>query len=48
MQVDVNGSGFGELLDFQERLSEMNGVSRVSISAIDSDRATLVVELDQR
>ena len=48
MQVDVKGSGFGELLDFQERLSEMNGVSRVSISAIDSDRATLVVELDQQ
>ncbi|MGE0598378.1 MAG: hypothetical protein AB7J35_00955 [Dehalococcoidia bacterium] len=47
MQVDVKGSGFGELLDFQERLSEMNGVSRVSISAIDSDRATLVVELEQ-
>ncbi|MGE3075574.1 MAG: hypothetical protein AB7N24_17805 [Dehalococcoidia bacterium] len=48
MQVDVKGSGFGELLDFQERLSEMNGVSRVSISAIDSDRATLVVELEQQ
>lgn len=48
MQVDVKGSGFGELLDFQERLSEMHGVSRVSISAIDSDRATLVVELEQQ
>lgn len=47
MQVDVKGSGFGELLDFQERLSHLPGVSRVSISAIDNDRATLVVELDQ-
>jgi hypothetical protein len=46
MQVDVKGSGFGELLDFQERLSHVNGVSRVSISAIDSDRATLIVELE--
>ena len=46
MQVDVKGSGFGELLDFQERLSHLPGVSRVSISAIDNDRATLVVELD--
>lgn len=46
MQVDVKGSGFGELLDFQERLTRLPGVSRVSISAIDNDRATLVVELD--
>lgn len=46
MQVDVKGSGFGELLDFQERLSHLPGVARVSISAIDNDRATLVVELD--
>lgn len=47
MQVDVKGSGFGELLDFQERLSHLKGVSRVSISAIDSERATLVVELEE-
>jgi len=47
MQVDVKGSGFGELLDFQERLSHLPGVSRVSISAIDNERATLVVELDR-
>lgn len=46
MQVDVKGSGFGELLDFQERLSNLTGVSRVSISAIDNERATLVVELE--
>jgi hypothetical protein len=46
MHVDVKGSGFGELLDFQERLSHLPGVSRVSISAIDNERATLVVELD--
>lgn len=47
-QIDVKGSGFGELLDFQERLSQLGGVSRVSISAIDNERATLVVELEQR
>jgi len=47
-QIDVKGSGFGELLDFQERLSQLNGVSRVSISAIDNERATLVVELERR
>lgn len=46
IQVDVTGEGFGELLDFQERLSRLPGVARVSISAIDNERATLVVELD--
>jgi hypothetical protein len=46
LQVDVKGSGFGELLDFQERLSQLAGVSRVSISAIDNERATVVVELE--
>jgi hypothetical protein len=47
MHVDVKGSGFGALLDFQERMSSIPGVSRVSISAIDNERATLVVELEQ-
>jgi hypothetical protein len=47
VHVDVQGSGFGELLDFQERLSQVSGVSRVTISAIDNERATLVVELDR-
>ena len=46
VRVDVKGSGFGDLLDFQERLSSLGGVTRVSISAIDNERATLVVELD--
>ena len=46
-QVDVRGQGFGELLDFQERLAHLPGVARVSISAIDNERATLVVELDE-
>lgn len=46
VHVNVQGSGFGELLDFQEQLSRVAGVSRVSISAIDNERATLVVELD--
>lgn len=46
IHVDVKGSGFGELLDFQERLSQLGGVARVSINAIDNERATLVVELE--
>lgn len=46
VHVDVRGQGFGELLDFQERLSTLDGVARVSINAIDTDRATLVVELE--
>lgn len=46
VQVDIKGHGFGALLDFQERLSEIEGVSRVSINAIDHERATLVVELE--
>lgn len=47
VHLDVRGRGFGDLLDFQERLSAVAGVSRVSINAIDADRATLIVELDQ-
>ncbi len=46
VQVEVRGSGFGELLDFQERLMHLPGVARVSINAIDNERATLVVELE--
>jgi len=34
------------MLAFQERLAVMPGVRRASISAIDAERATLVVELD--
>ncbi len=45
VQVDVKGQGFGNLLDFQERLSALDGVTRVSINAIDNGRATLLVEL---
>lgn len=44
--VDVEGSGFGDLLDFQEQLSSLPSVARVSIQAIDSERASFVVELE--
>lgn len=44
-QVDVKGPGFAALLDFEERLSRIEGVSRVAIKAIDNERATLIVEL---
>lgn len=45
VSVEVRGKGFGELLDFQEKLSTMSGVSRVSINTIDAEHATLIVEL---
>jgi hypothetical protein len=45
INLDVQGSGFGDLLDFQERLSAVFGVARVTITAIEADRATLSVEL---
>ena len=45
LDVDVSGSDFGQLLDFQQRLSELAGVARVSIKAIENERATLGVEL---
>lgn len=47
VNLNVHGRGFGELLDFQEKLSTVPGVARVSISAIDQERATLLVELEQ-
>jgi hypothetical protein len=43
--VETSGSGFGSLLDFQERLSALDGVVRVTISTIDQQRATFIVEL---
>jgi len=45
VSVEVRGKGFGELLDFQEKLSTMDGVARVSINTIDAEHATLIVEL---
>jgi len=45
LQVEVKGKGFGELLDFQERITSIEGVARVSIHGIDSERATFIVEL---
>ena len=46
IEVAVRGSGFRQLLDFQERISAIPGVDRVSINAIDNERVTLVVELN--
>lgn len=45
VSVDVKAGDFGALLDFQEQLSGLAGVARVSIKAIDNERATLIVEL---
>lgn len=46
VHVEVKGGGFGDLLDFQERLAALPGVARVSINAIDNERASLIVELE--
>ncbi|MCK6565251.1 MAG: hypothetical protein HUU14_01370 [Dehalococcoidia bacterium] len=46
VQVEVKGSGFGDLLDFQEKLAALPGIARVSINAIDNERASLIVELE--
>lgn len=46
VQVEVKGGGFGDLLDFQERLAGLPGIARVSINSIDNERASLIVELE--
>jgi len=46
VDVEVRGGGFGALLDFQERLSGLPGVARVSIHSIDNEHATFSVELE--
>ncbi len=43
--LHVQASGLGQLLDFQEQLSRLPGVDRVSISQVNEDRAVLTVEL---
>jgi hypothetical protein len=45
VRLEVKG---GDTLAFQEQLAAMDGVRTASISAIDSERATLVVELENR
>ncbi len=45
VDVETHGRGFGEMLDFQERLSALPGVTRVSIQSAGNDRATYIVEL---
>lgn len=43
--LHVQSSSLGHLLDFQEQLSRLPGVDRVSISQVNEDRAVLTVEL---
>lgn len=45
VEVEVRGQGHAAMLGFQERLRAIPGVRRASISAIDDEHATLVVEL---
>ena len=45
-EVGARASSFPALLAFEEKLAAVPGVGRVSIHAIDSDRATFIVELD--
>jgi hypothetical protein len=47
VKIQAQGAGFGALLDFQERITGLPGVARVSISAVDSQRATLDVTFDE-
>ncbi|MFN0147868.1 MAG: hypothetical protein ACKVT1_15300 [Dehalococcoidia bacterium] len=42
-RIEAHGAGFGTLLDFEERVAGLPGVARVTISAVDSEQATLVV-----
>ena len=46
MDLNEDETEWPTILDFQERLAQLDGVARVSINAIDNDRATLVVELE--
>lgn len=46
VEVRVRGRSPGQLLGFRDRLSQVEGVSRVSIHAVDPERAVLVVELE--
>lgn len=45
IQIAVEGGNFGDLLDFQQQLSQLDRVAQVSIRSLDQDRATLMVEL---
>jgi hypothetical protein len=45
VSVQADSSDLGALLDFQEQVSKLPGVARVSLSQIQEDRAMLTVEL---
>ena len=45
IQVQVQSPNLGALLDFQEHLSQLPDVARVSMSQVNEERAVLVVEL---
>lgn len=47
VELEVEGGNFGSLLDFQQQLSQIEGVAQVSIRSLDRDRATLIVELQR-
>jgi hypothetical protein len=44
--VQVHSPNLGALLDFQERLTSLPEVARVSMSQVNEDRAVLIVDLD--
>lgn len=48
VRLEISGGTAGTILDFQERLSAIPGVLRVSIEASERDRATFTVELGNR
>ena len=47
VEVQVHSLNLGALLDFQERLSNLPEVARVSMSQVNEDRAMLIVELEE-
>lgn len=47
VRIAAAGVGPGEALDFQERIAALPGVARVTMEAVDRDRASFTVELDR-
>jgi hypothetical protein len=45
VRLELVGGGPAEILDFQERLGGIPGVVRVTVEALEHDRATISVEL---
>jgi hypothetical protein len=47
VRMEIRGGDIARMIDFQERLGQIQEVSRVSVIGLEGDRATLLVELDK-